>query len=66
MEKALKELTCLSTACSAQPLRVQYDETNRDGHELLCDCGWTNYAGQSCAESRGKEGFPCWFACCSS
>ena len=37
-----------------------------DDDEILCDCGWTNYAGQSCAESRGKEGFPCWFACCSS
>lgn len=37
-----------------------------DDDEILCDCGWTNYAGQSCAESRGKEGFPCWSACCSS
>lgn len=37
-----------------------------DDDEILCDCGWTNYAGQSCPESRGKEGFPCWSECCSS
>ena len=37
-----------------------------DDDEILCDCGWTSYAGQSCSESRGKEGFPCWSDCCSS
>ena len=36
-----------------------------DDDEILCDCGWTRYKGQSCQESRGKSGFPCWASCCS-
>ena len=32
--------------------------------EILCDCAWTSVAGQSCHETDGKGGFPCWSTCC--
>lgn len=35
-----------------------------DDHELLCDCGWTRWPGQSCRETRSKPGFACWHHCC--
>jgi len=36
-----------------------------DDHEILCDCAWTRYPGQSCKETRGRDGFPCWQDCCA-
>ena len=36
-----------------------------DDDEILCDCGWTRWPGQSCEETRGKAGFPCWPECCA-
>lgn len=37
-----------------------------DDHEILCDCAWTRYPSQSCEETRGASGFPCWDHCCSA
>ena len=37
-----------------------------DDDEILCDCGWTRYPGQSCKETRGRDGFPCWQDCCAN
>ena len=36
-----------------------------DDDEILCDCAWTRWPGQSCAETKGKDGFPCWRDCCA-
>ena len=35
-----------------------------DDDEILCDCGWILWPGQSCKETKGKAGFPCWDSCC--
>ena len=47
------------------PPRPPPPEDDHDDDEILCDCTWTSVAGQSCRETDGKEGFPCWPACCS-
>jgi hypothetical protein len=38
--------------------------TPDDDDEILCDCGWTRWPGQSCEETRSATGFPCWKDCC--
>ena len=43
-----------------QPLTPPHD----DDDEILCDCAWTRYEGQSCTATRDKSGFPCWDDCC--
>ena len=36
-----------------------------DDDEILCDCRWTRWPGQSCDETSGNPNFPCWPHCCS-
>jgi len=35
-----------------------------DDDEILCDCAWVAVPGQSCRETNGNAGFPCWAHCC--
>ena len=39
-----------------------------DDDEILCDCGWTRWPGQSCRQTQKTHmatgAFPCWDHCC--
>ena len=46
-------------------LRAPPIHRDDDDDEILCDCAWTKWPGQSCDETLGRPGFPCWRSCCS-
>jgi hypothetical protein len=53
-------------AAARQPVRPPPFTPPDDDDEILCDCAWTRWPGQSCDETRGRSGFPCWRDCCAT
>ena len=54
-----------SPVYAAPPYNAPLSPAPDDDDEILCDCAWTRYKGQSCSATRGRENFPCWTYCCA-